>query len=200
MEVRVVQHILFPRERIIDAAFELIREIGWKGLSTRTLAKRIGCSTMPIYSHVKSTSELEDELRAKAVGLLMEYQGRPYTENVLMNMAIGYVVFARDEKQLFRFLYLEKVGQVVSGELTGMKEHFSANYSEGSEQMEALTGIPQDKQELLMQHSWIHTHGLAMLVNSGVLTDCSNATISRYISHAGAAFYLMALQGEENNE
>ncbi len=196
----MVQHIVFPRERIIDAAFELIREVGWNGLSTRTLAKKIGCSTMPIYSHVKSTGELEDELRAKAVELLIEYQGRPYTENTLMNMAIGYVVFARDEKQLFRFLYLDKVGQIASGELSGMKDHFSSNYSEGSEQMEALANVPEENQESLMQHSWIYTHGLAMLVNSGVLANCSNTTIGRYITHAGAAFYLMGLQGGMDNE
>ena len=196
----MVQHIVFPRERIIDAAFELIREVGWNGLSTRTLAKKIGCSTMPIYSHVKSTGELEDELRAKAVELLMEYQGRPYTENTLMNMAIGYVVFARDEKQLFRFLYLEKVGQMASGELTGMKDHFVANYAEDSKQMEALADVPEENQERLMQHSWVYTHGLAMLVNSGALANCSNSTIGKYITHAGAAFYLMDLQGEVDNE
>ena len=44
----------FSREEIVETAFEMVRENGWKGLSVPAVAKAINSSTMPIYSHFKS--------------------------------------------------------------------------------------------------------------------------------------------------
>ena len=59
---------VYSWEQIIDAAPELIHEAGWSKVPTRSLAKKLGSSTMPIYSHVRSVEELEKEVR-----LYLEY-------------------------------------------------------------------------------------------------------------------------------
>jgi AcrR family transcriptional regulator len=99
------RHTMFSKEQIIDAAFELIREIGWKQVTARSIANHLGSSTMPIYSRMKSLFDLEKELKTRAHKMLRDYQYFAYTENPLLNLAVGYVAFAREEKQLFRFLY-----------------------------------------------------------------------------------------------
>ena len=38
-----------PKDKIIDAATELVRKNGMSALNARTLAKELGCSTRPIY-------------------------------------------------------------------------------------------------------------------------------------------------------
>ena len=193
------QPSVYSYAQIVDTAFELVREQGWSGVSTRAIAKKMGSSTMPIYSHVRSVEELEKEVRQKAQELLNKFQQRPYTEHVLLNLAFGYVVFARDEKNLFRFLYLEKPERMDLEDVSGMKESFFAEFGEQSEQVKALSEMQEAGQEAVVQYPWIFTHGLAMLVNSGAFESNSDEVIMRYLKNAGEAFYLWGMQKGGND-
>jgi len=184
------QPSVYSQSQIMEAAFELVRERGWSGISARAIAKKLGSSTMPIYSHLRSLEELEKGLRHKAQALLREYQQRPYTEYVLLNLAFGYVVFARDEKNLFRFLYLERPKKLDLEDISGMNEAFFDQFGEESKAGKAFSQLNTSGQETLIQYSWIFTHGLAMLVNSGAFGPCPDELILRYLKHAGEAFYL----------
>ena len=188
------QPSVYNRSQIIEVAFELIREHGWGSVSTRAIAKKLGSSTMPIYSHVKSVEELEKELRLKANELLKDFQQQPYTEHALLNLAFGYVVFARDEKNLFRFLYQERPAQVDLEDVTAMEKSFFADFGEDSEQGKALLALQASGQGTLIQYTWIFTHGLAMLVNAGTFCPCSDQVILRYLENAGQAFYLLGTE------
>ena len=190
------QPSVYSRFQIIDAAFELVRETGWTAVTTRTIAKKLGSSTMPIYSHVQSVDELEKELLVKARQLQKTYQQHPYTEHALLNLAFGYVVFARDEKNLFRFLYLEKPAAVDMEDGKKMREGFFLEYGEDSEEGRALLELKRAGQEYLIQYTWIFTHGLAMLVNAGAFGSNSNQAIMRFLRNAGEAFYLWGSQYE----
>ncbi|UNC92222.1 TetR/AcrR family transcriptional regulator [Candidatus Contubernalis alkaliaceticus] len=78
----MIQPSVYSYSQIIEADFQLIQEQGWDAVSTRAIAKKIGSSTMPIYSYVKSVEELQKVLRIKARGLLKEFQQRKYTEHI----------------------------------------------------------------------------------------------------------------------
>lgn len=184
------QPSVYTREDIIDAAVELIREQGWHQVTTRRIAKQMGASTMPIYSHLKSLDDLEQDLRVKVRSMLKEFQLRSYTEQPLLNLAFGYVAFARDEKQLFRFLYVDSPELIETGNLTGMKDSFFEQFGKDSPVGAALSAMEEAGQEALIQNTWIFTHGLAMLVNSGSLGSCPDRTILSYLHGAGEAFYL----------
>ena len=188
------QPSVYSYSQIIDAAFELVREQGWSGVSTRAIAKKLGSSTMPIYSHVKSVEELEKELLTRARSLLKDFQQRPYTEFALLNLAFGYVAFARDEKYLFRFLYLERPNKVDLEDVSGMKESFFAEFGGESEAGKALLDLQASGQEALVQYTWIFTHGLAILVSSGTFGPSSDEVILRYLKNAGEAFYIWGTQ------
>jgi AcrR family transcriptional regulator len=188
------QPSVFTRENIIDAAVALIREQGWAQVTTRKIARRMGSSTMPIYSHVQSVDELEHEVRVRVRDMLKEFQLRSYTDRPLLNLAFGYVVFARDEKQLFRFLYLDSPDVSESGNLSGMKDSFLEQFGKDSPVGAALSAMEEAGQEAMIRNTWIFTHGLAMLVNSGSLGSCPDNTILGYLRGAGEAFYLLGSQ------
>lgn len=197
----MIQPSVYSRKQIVEAAFELIREKGWSAVSTRAIAKKIGSSTMPIYSHTKSVEELEKDLRLKARALLKEFQQRSYTEHTLLNLAFGYVVFARDEKWLFRFLYLEKPESLDLESETGVKESFLSEFGEDSTEGRALADLKTSGQDALVGYTWIFTHGLAMLVNADALGVSSDQVILRYLMNAGEAFYLWGnSKGGANND
>lgn len=196
----MVQPSVYSYEQIIQAAFELIREKGWSSISARAIAKKLGSSTMPIYSHVKSVDELENELRKQARKLLKEYQKRKYTDQILLNIAFGYVVFARDEKNLFRFLYLDKPEQINLEGMSIMKEAFLSEFGPDSPEAAELLQMNQAGLDPMIRYSWIFTHGLAMLVNSGSMETDDDKEILTMLMDAGEAFYILGISRQERRK
>ena len=94
----------YRKEDIVDTALELVRKRGWAGLSVNAVAEKLGCSSMPIYSHFKNMEELQDAVVIKGWELVKEYEGKKYTGDVWVDQAVGYVRFAKKEKVLFRCL------------------------------------------------------------------------------------------------
>ena len=100
------------RDAIVDAAVEVLREGGFSAVNARSVAKKLGCSTQPIYSSFQNMDELKAALRARAIALhtqrvqdsLRAHEGN---DTRYSSYGMGFVKFAAEEKQLFRWLYLE---------------------------------------------------------------------------------------------
>ena len=61
------------RERVIDCAFDELKENGWECWNARQIARRAGCSTMPIFRLFGSMDELKKEVIARALKVYEEY-------------------------------------------------------------------------------------------------------------------------------
>lgn len=94
----------FTTEDVVSAAVELVRQKGLTSLSAPAVADKMGCSTMPIYSHFKNMQALEDEVVKQAWQRVDRFQNATYTGDTWIDQAIGYIRFAREEKHLFRCL------------------------------------------------------------------------------------------------
>ncbi len=182
----VTQKAVFTREMIIEAAYQLTRERGWASVTARAVAQKLGSSTMPLYSSLKSMDDVEHEVRMRAQALMQDYQRRPYSQETLLNAAVGYVVFARDESNLFRFLYVDLP--------VNRSSNPEAPRGEGRDPV-ALGGVVDlaDQTATAMKDprvlkSWIFTHGLASLISGGVL-ELPTERIANLLIEAGAAFY-----------
>ena len=100
------------KDAIINAAAEVLRDDGFSAINARSVAKKLGCSTQPIYFSFKSMEELKSALTARAIGLhaqrvrdsLKAHEGN---DSRYSSYGMGFVKFAAEEKQLFRWLYLE---------------------------------------------------------------------------------------------
>ena len=105
------------REEIVNAAIEVLRDGGFSSVNARSVAKKLGCSTQPIYFSFKNMEELKAALTERAVRMhtqrvresLLAHEGN---DSRYSSYGMGLVKFASEEKQLFRWLYLE-------GEQTG---------------------------------------------------------------------------------
>ena len=100
------------REQIIDAAVAILRDDGFSAINARSVAKKLGCSTQPIYFSFKNMDELKAALTERAIELhtqrvrdsLRAHEG---SDSRYSSYGMGFVKFAAEEKQLFRWLYLE---------------------------------------------------------------------------------------------
>ena len=57
------------KEQIIDAAVEVLRDDGFSAINARSVAKKLGCSTQPIYFSFKNMDELKAALTQRAIEL-----------------------------------------------------------------------------------------------------------------------------------
>jgi AcrR family transcriptional regulator len=181
----MTQKAQFTREAIIEAAFALTREKGWTEVTARSIAKRLGSSTMPIYSSLKSMEEIEAEVRARAEKLLLDFQGRDFGGDLSMNMAMGYVTFARDEPRLFRFLFTDRPVQVAPdpGTAVPLDELMTSGHP-----VHLADQVPTAMNDPRILKSWIFTHGLAAMVSAGVL-HLPDTRIRSLLLESGRAFF-----------
>src|SRR5262245_56165435 len=96
----------FTKQRVVDAACEVIASQGLESLSARTVAKELGASTAPIYSSFASIEELREAVIERARAHLRHYTRQRYTDKPFLNQGTGLVLFAREQPQLYRLLFL----------------------------------------------------------------------------------------------
>lgn len=181
-----------PLDDILDAAWKLVKEEGAAKLSARALASRMGCSTMPIYSSVGSMEKLSELLRERVAEAIGEYQKRHWSDNPMLDAAVGYVRFARDEAALFKFLWLPSPGSERLS-LEGLADRQRSDQApplpanpEVARLLSALSGTEMRGFEF---HIWIFIHGIASLAAEGIV-ELDDKTLMAHLEAAGAAFYV----------
>jgi len=177
----------FTKEKIYEAAFAILKEKGWAQVSARSIAKALEASTMPIYSTVESMEEVEKELKARTLRTMHQYQLGQYTGNPFLNSAIGYIFFARDFPHLFKFLYFERPEPVSGQELEDLKKRLPKELRELAVDY-FRKKAPLDINSVAL-YNWVFTHGLAVLLYSGVLTNLSDEEIVTMLENSGNAFF-----------
>lgn len=97
------------KDSVLAGAVELIRQ--GKEVSARNIAKSLGCSTQPIYSLFSNMAELEKDLYYYIYKIHKNYIARYIGQNDMTPYkayGMGFVAFAKEEKQLFKRMYEEK--------------------------------------------------------------------------------------------
>ncbi len=95
------------KEEIIDAAVDVLREGGSAAINARSVARKLGCSTQPIYQSFQNMDDLKAAMTQRAVALHTQYVWNSNSDTQYSCYGMGFVKFAAEEKNLFRWLYLE---------------------------------------------------------------------------------------------
>lgn len=106
----------------------------------------------------------------------MEYQGRSWTGDALMNRALGYIQFAFDSRG----------ARPVS---MNVVKTINIAQAEGNPDFTAVFGaMPREGMASIGFHSWIYVHGLACLLADGLL-ELGDDELLRCLETAGGAFF-----------
>ena len=151
------------KEQIIDAAVDVLRDDGFSAINARSVAKKLGCSTQPIYFSFRNMEELKAALTERAIQMRTQrvrdsmriHEGN---DSRYSSYGMGFVKFAAEEKQLFRWLYLE-------GEQLGPYQNDVLT----SEVISVITeefGYEEDIARRFHQDMVYFTYGLAILANT----------------------------------
>jgi len=131
--------VRFPKEEIIRVGKELIEEKGLEGFTALNIAKKLNSSVKPIYSHFESMDNLKGEVFKNTIEQMKEYFYKDYGEDlVILNIAIGQVLFAWDHMNLYLALYLHKDEKHLK-----ILQDFTHDELDRIMKDKALEGVPQ---------------------------------------------------------
>lgn len=153
----------FSPQDVIEAAYRVVRKQGWEGFSARTIANELNSSTRPIYDYFNSMENIEAEVVKKALAYFVEFISRDRTGDKWLDQALGYVLFAIEEKHLFRCINDEKH--------TPFQKQFARQHwvelGEKLSEDERFKNMPDDIKHKIRVARWMLVHGLACLVGNG---------------------------------
>ena len=147
------------KENILSASLDLVREKGIDALNARELALKLKCSTQPIFSNFASMDELKNEVFKIAERLYVAHRDEAMKEEKYppyKASGIAYIQFAKDEKELFKWLF--------------MRDRTGENVNETPKWLEPVIDVIQEangfsRDEALIFHleNWIFVHGIAVM-------------------------------------
>ena len=185
------------KENILSASLDLVREKGIDALNARELALKLKCSTQPIFSNFASMDELKNEVFKIAERLYVAHRDEAMKEEKYppyKASGIAYIQFAKDEKELFKWLF--------------MRDRTGENVNETPKWLEPVIDVIQEangfsRDEALIFHleNWIFVHGIAVMFATSYLSydmDFVSALTSDMYQGLKARYEQKRNQTEEN--
>ena len=178
----------FTREEVIHAAMELTRAEGFKTVTARSVGGYLHSSSKVIFSLFKNMEELQNEVLKPADALYQRYlkeemaSGKypPYKAS-----GMAYIHFAKEEKELFRLLFMRD------------RSHEAVNENAGDTEpliklIQQNTGLNEQDAYIFHLEMWVYVHGIATMLVTGylmwdwdfidrMLTDVYEGVKSRYL-------------------
>lgn len=151
--------IKFTKNDILNAAYDVMKQNGIKHISARRIAEKFKGSTAPIYANFSTIDELKKEVIRMAEEKLNEYLYRDYTGRELFDAAMGFIKFARDEKELFRAIFLDAA--------EGFSDLFNKTMNSLLKEEIVLKSFPKlsfTQAKDGIERLWVHLFGYATLV------------------------------------
>lgn len=167
------------KETIINTAYEIVREDGWKKLTARNLAQKLGTSVQPIFRAFANMEELEEVVMEKIKDKYREYiMSAVSIEDALMGTVMAYIRFAREEKQLFQILHMsDRYAFAKAQEVSSVDINV-----EIVKVMALMENITMEEAGLLYQATFFTTHGIASMVATNHC-DFSDEEIKRMLEN-----------------
>lgn len=183
----------FTREQIIAAALAIVRAQGIAALTARALAEELGCSVKPIFGLFQSMEEVHGEVLRAAYQLYQSFlrtdmaSGRypPYKAS-----GMAYIRFAREEKELFRLLFMRDRSRESIGE---DREEVRPLL----ELIEQNLGLSEDEAYFFHMEMWIYVHGIATMAATSYLC-WEDAMISQVLTDAYVGMKYRYTEGKDH--
>ena len=147
------------KDEIINAAFDIVRKDGFCNLNARAIAKKLGVSTQPIFSNFKNMEDLRMEIIKKASSLyfyMLEEEEKSGKYPPYKARGMGYIRFAKEEKNLFRLLFMD---------IRSSDTKFPTD--DASKEIDLISdslSLAEDKASRMHVLLWFFVHGIASLI------------------------------------
>ena len=167
------------KEDIINTALEMYREKGGASINARSIAASLGCSTQPVFSNFASMVEVREAVIEAAEALCEEYSKAEREKGeypTYKASGMGYIRFAKEEKELFRLIYMrDRSAEQIAEE--------SRYFNNMAVVVQQNTGLSAEVSRLFHLEMWAFVHGIATMCATGFL-DLDWELVSKMLSDA----------------
>ena len=163
--------IRYPPEKITAAALELARESGLPTVTARRVARVLGCSTAPVFTHFATMEELHEAVIDAIILEFVEATKSATHPDPLVGAGLGMLAFAAAEPMLYEALFLtrhpwhHKWGPV------------RQRLAEEMRNVPSYAALTDAARFALVGRASIIVHGLGVEIWSGRLTDTRPGTL-----------------------
>lgn len=155
----------FTKDEMVEAALQVVRARGIDGLTAKTIAEELGTSTRPIFTGFGSMDDVRQEVYAAAVRIYDSYTNAGLKEEIpLLGAGKSYIQFAREEPELYRFLFLTRTPEYSA--IRSM-QHLQALVRPAVMNIYHITA---EEADLYFRNLWFVAHSLSTLIVTG---DCT---------------------------
>lgn len=148
-------------EMILSKALSITRQEGIDACNARRIGKELNCSLQPVYYYFGTMDKLRKEIMKEANKVYNSYIDRAKSANGKKFKAVGmnYIHFAREEKQLFKLLFMSDVKHTskmvveVDDNKTYIVDAIMTEYK-----------MSMEEAEKLHFEVWVATHGIASMI------------------------------------
>ncbi len=178
--------VRFSREAVLDAAYQLVRREGPAALNARAVARELGGSTQPIFRLFSGMEELRTAVIDQAL-LVWKNQLRQRLQDSrfpYLSIGMSYLLFARDEPELFKLLFMRD--RVSDGSVTDY------NMAWGIPLIENAVKVDVETAAKLYERNWLFCHGLAVTIATKYIPCISECRMKEMLveSMQAAAMHL----------
>ena len=158
--------VKFQKEEIVRAALELARKKGIDAVTARELAAELGVSPRPIFTYYDSMDRLRCDVYERAKGEYRAYLERGLEDPIpFRGVWRQYLRFAREERELYRLLFLTRPGAVSGGAMEALR--FSQELSR--ESVMRVYSMDAKTADAYFRDLWLMAFSFATLI---VTDDC----------------------------
>jgi len=153
------------REDIVRGALEFVRQSGAEAINARSIASALDCSTQPVFSNFRSMEELHEATLGAAYELYLgfikrEVESGKYPRYKAFGMA--YVRFAREERELFKLLFMR--------DRRGVDASSTSDFEESVKMIMLANGVTRETATLMHLEMWSAVHGIGTMLATSFLT------------------------------
>ncbi len=155
---------MITREYVLNTTFEMVRNKGYEEVTARKLAEELGCSTQPIFRLYTGMATLLEAIYPMAIEYFHNHTKEFLNKNKVpfVDLGMAYIMFAKDEANLFKLLFLSDIRQGRS-----MYELLNSDDGFVSAEIKKVAAAGSQQPSDLFMKLWICIHGIACMT----LTD-----------------------------
>ena len=114
--------VKFTSREIIEAAVKITREKGIDAVTAREVGATLGVSSRPMFTYFDTVKDLKSKVYIYAKNLYKEYvENGLKTEIPFLGVGQQYLRFAKEEPNLYKYLFLTPPDGVRGGVMEGLK-------------------------------------------------------------------------------
>lgn len=157
------------KKMILNTVLDITKTSGFENVNARSIARKLQCSTRPIFTCYENMDELKREFLDCAFEYynqyVIDFENTEKINSVLI-LPLSYIKFSKDETYLFKHLFINDMDL----DMTEPKDFYKEIGNEDkAKKFSDSIGIELERGKLIFLNLFLYSHGIAVLTATGKL-------------------------------